>query len=388
MRRLSLFVLMAAPTLLACSTSSPAKKVTDAATDPVALADRATDTTSMGGKDAWEANDSPVKDAASADSAAADSPAVKDATAADVPAADATALKDGMASDPLAPADVFAADIANRDSATVEALRDVAADVPFSCLSTPSAGPPCNDEPISAAVQGVCQSDGTCLCNTGFTLNPNTGRCGYRKWDAAVDDGATAALMCTGTYDACQCLCCSTDQLAPTCYFPTLGETADAIRTAYEASKNPANCGPGSCSRTIVRYVCCTPADPEPSSSATYVATGGVGGIDHLNITKTGANCVSLSFADGTRAQPALNIDSGGDWAVSAGSFGPCGDASAQTQIQGALGTMTFRKDGSDCVADLHATLFAIDDAGTITTARMDGDGIKMPRVLSVMSCH
>ena len=58
-----------------------------------------------------------------------------------------------------------------------------------------------------------------------------------------MSDGTTTAAMCTGTYDACQCLCCSTDRRSPTCYFPTLGETVDEIRATYEASKNPANCG-------------------------------------------------------------------------------------------------------------------------------------------------
>jgi hypothetical protein len=48
---------------------------------------------------------------------------------------------------------------------------------------------------------------------------------------------------------------------------------------------------------------------------------------------------------------------------------------------------MTLRKAGSDCVADLHATLFSIDSAGAVTTVRMDGDGIKMPRVFAAMDC-
>jgi hypothetical protein len=319
----------------------------DAATDLAAVADRPTETTSTGDQDAVQA-DAPAKE--------------------------------------VGASDAVAADTGSRDGTPIEAPRDVA-DVPFGCSASPTIPPACNDDPMSEAIQGVCQSGGTCLCNTGFVLNPSTGRCGYRRRDAAALDGTPTAAVCTGPYDACQCLCCSTDRRAPTCYFPTLGETVDEIRTTYEASKNPASCGPGSCSSVIVEYVCCMPAEPEAPSSATYVATGNVGGIDHLAIAKTGADCASLSFSGGAATKRAFNVDGGGYWTVSAGSVGPCGDAAAQTQIQGALGTLTLRKAGTDCVADLHATLFTIDNAGTVTTTRMDGDGIKMPSVLSVMSC-
>jgi hypothetical protein len=35
----------------------------------------------------------------------------------------------------------------------------------------------CNDNPIISSLHGVCQPDGTCKCNEGFAMNPDTGRC-------------------------------------------------------------------------------------------------------------------------------------------------------------------------------------------------------------------
>jgi hypothetical protein len=131
-----------------------------------------------------------------------------------------------------------------------------------------------------------------------------------------------------------------------------------------------------------LKFSWCTRRVFARSSSSRFARAG-----SQAAIAKTGADCASLSFSGGAATKRAFSVDGGGYWTVSAGSVGPCGDAAAQAQIQGALGTLTLRKAGNDCVADLHATLFTIDNAGTVTTTRMDGDGIKMPSVLSVMSC-
>jgi hypothetical protein len=60
--------------------------------------------------------------------------------------------------------------------------------------AAPTVPPACNDDPMSESLQGVCQSDGTCLCNTGFALNASTGRCGYRRWDAAASGSTTITI--------------------------------------------------------------------------------------------------------------------------------------------------------------------------------------------------
>ena len=37
----------------------------------------------------------------------------------------------------------------------------------------------CNDDPEVSSLEGTCQADGTCVCNSGFELNPATGKCRY-----------------------------------------------------------------------------------------------------------------------------------------------------------------------------------------------------------------
>jgi hypothetical protein len=45
-------------------------------------------------------------------------------------------------------------------------------------------------------------------------------------------------------------------------------------------------------------------------------------------------------------------------------------------QAQGAVGTLGLRASGSQCLADLHATLFAFAADGTVKTTRLDVDGV------------
>jgi hypothetical protein len=46
-------------------------------------------------------------------------------------------------------------------------------------VCSPGADPTCNDDPFISSLQGTCRSDGTCACNSGSVLNPETGRCRY-----------------------------------------------------------------------------------------------------------------------------------------------------------------------------------------------------------------
>ena len=48
----------------------------------------------------------------------------------------------------------------------------------------------CNDDPSLTAVAGICQSDGTCSCKSGFVINSTTGRC---KTDSSADASANSS---------------------------------------------------------------------------------------------------------------------------------------------------------------------------------------------------
>jgi hypothetical protein len=381
--------------LVACSSSTGIKPAPDAAADAGPLADAptaASDDALLA--DALLAGDAPGADAPlSGDLIPPDATGLKDAATPGDPAppqdgttGDLALPKDGTGTDLLPPADLALADGGNRDAASPDqAARDGDADPPKACLADGGYGPPCNDDPNSAAVMGTCQPDGTCKCNSGYVLNPSTGRCRYPTRDGSAGDTNALANLCTGTYDSCMCSCCGTIGRAMACYYPTLGESVATLAAADEERWASAICGSSACS-SGTHYLCCTPADPEPPSAATYATSAYVGAIDRLGITKAGADCASLAFAGGASGSKEFHIDTNAYWVAEGASFGPCGDAGTRTYAQGALGTLTFRMADSACVMDLHVTLFAISDAAELTTARMDAEGLPMPSLLGSCS--
>jgi hypothetical protein len=369
--------------LMACSSSTTIKPASDAAVDAPPLADAPPDATAT--SDDVRFADAPITgDASGADAPTSsdlispDATTRKDATAPGDPAP----AKDGTGPDLLPPTDLALIDVRNRDVASPDqAARDSEADPPKPCLADGGYGPACNDDPNSAAVMGTCQPDGTCKCSSDYALNPSTGRCRYPTRDGSASGTEALANQCTGVYESCMCSCCGTIGRAMACYYPTLGESVATLAAADEERWASAICGEGGCT-SGTHYMCCTPADPEPSSAATYKTSGYVGGIDRLGITKAGADCASLAFAGGDLGNEEFRIDSGTYWVAENASFGLCGDAGTRTYAQGAIGTLTFRRADGACVMDLHVTLFAISDAAQLTTARMDAEGLPMPSIL------
>jgi len=385
--------------LIACSSSTSMKAASDAAGDARPFADVSLDAPAAGddvrladlllAKDAPGADEPPISDLIPPDTTALkDTAAPGDlALPRDGTAGDLASPKDGTVPDLIPPTDLALTDGGGRDGASPDqAARDGSADLATGCLGDGGYPPGCNDDPISAALMGTCQPDGTCKCNPGYVLNPSTGRCRYPPRDGSAGDTDALASQCTGTYNSCQCSCCGNIGRGMMCYYPTLGESVATLAAADQEKWASTICGAGACS-SGVHYLCCTPADPEPSSAATYTSSAYIGGIDRLGISKTGADCASLSFAGGASAGEGFRIDAGDHWAAELASFGPCGDAGTRTYARGALGTLTFRMADGACVMDLHATLFAISDAAELSTARMDAEGVPMPALLGGGSC-
>ncbi|HEX7508516.1 MAG TPA: hypothetical protein VF550_17205, partial [Polyangia bacterium] len=278
---------------------------------------------------------------------------------------------------PATVADAPASEVSPGDGPPTDGVRrDGPADGFWGCKLDASFPVPCNDNPNSEAVMGTCQSDGTCVCNNSYVINPSTGRCMYPPRDASVGSDTSATAECTGEYTACGCGCCGGVQATPRCYYPSLGEDIAAITAQDLATKGATNCSLVGCSLGI-HYVCCAEAAPESPSSATYLATGYSGGLDHVTISKSGSDCATMSFARPlTDASDMLKLTMPSSWGVLSAGFGSCGDAGATDQAKGAVGTLALRANGSQCEADLHATLFAFAADGAVKTARLDVDGI------------
>ncbi len=270
--------------------------------------------------------------------------------------------------------DALTADAPNGDRDASDAvLRDGTSERPLPC--TPGADQTCNDNPVVSSIWGSCQPDGTCACTSGHVVNPSTGRCMMAPIDDASASGDIGSAACTGDYTACGCGCCGGMQATPSCYYPSLGDAIAAITAQDLATKNATNCSFVGCSLGI-HYVCCAEITPESPSSSTYTAEGYSGGLDHVSISKFGADCATVDFARPVSGAGGLKIAAPTSWGVSSGGFGTCGDAGVMDQAKGAVGSLALHASGSQCLADLHATLFAFVDDGTVKSTRLDVDGV------------
>jgi hypothetical protein len=231
----------------------------------------------------------------------------------------------------------------------------------------------CNDDPAVSSIWGTCQPDGTCACTAGFVINPSTGRCRPPLRDASPL-GDAGELACSGEYPACGCGCCGPPRNVA-CYYPTLGESTADIKAKDEAAKSSTNCALVGCSAGT-RYVCCLPATPEPTSAATYASDSYIGDMNHISIVKSGADCAELGLSSPATSRTEFRIVTPASWGVMAARFGTCGDAGVAGQAAGALGTVALRASGTECLADVHVTLFGFTSAGDLKTTRLDVDGL------------
>ena len=205
--------------------------------------------------------------------------------------------------------------------------------------------------------------------------------------DVSPTGEAGQVVACTGEYTACGCGCCAGTPMRAECYYPSLGESVAAIAAQDQAVKSATNCNLAGCSVGI-RYVCCAPAAPEPPSSASYTTDWYIGDIDRLQVSKSGADCATLSFA-----LPMVTRNSGfrvtlpGYWGMVSGSFGACGDAGVSERATNAVGMFALRVSGSVCVADVHVTLFSIAASGEVRSTGLDVDGLVMTEISTSM-CH
>ena len=119
---------------------------------------------------------------------------------------------------------------------------------------------------------------------------------------------------------------------------------------------------------------------PESPSSATYTADAYIGGLDHISISKVGADCAGVSLAHPMSSSDSWSkITTPSAWGVPGATFGACGDAGATVQAKGAVGTLVLHARETECLADLHVTLFAFSDEGTVKTSRLDVDDLVIP---------
>lgn len=291
-----------------------------------------------------------------------------DATVADAPAGtDAAPAKDAIDAAVDRAADWGALEVQRGEveSDLAKVRLDASADGPAPC--TPGGGS-CNDNPVVSSIWGTCQADGTCLCKSGFEINPSTGRCRM-----PLTDAADATATCTGEFKACGCGCCGGGPRDIACYYPTLGESTATLKAKDVASKAGVDCNLAGCSAGV-NYVCCMPLAPSPAA-ATYGTTSYMGDMEHVSISKSGSDCATLLMSHPGKTNTSLRIDGPANWGIS-GQLGGCAEAGVGSVARGAVGSVVMHPSGESCLVDVHVTLFNIGSDGVVVPTRLDADGL------------
>jgi hypothetical protein len=203
---------------------------------------------------------------------------------------------------------------------------------------------------------------------------------------------APASGTCSGTYDACGCGCCGGVTPVATCYFPSAGDSLDAIIATDRTAAAGTTCASAGCSQGK-RYLCCVEAGPEPAGSAQYAASNLATGVDLVAVTRTApdGSCVTLVLVRSTAMNPAaFRVPQAGQWSVQSAQLAATCTAGSGTNAIGAQGTVTLGPGSSaPCVVGAHLTVFfagATTDA--IATVRMDADGIAISQVIASGFCQ
>jgi hypothetical protein len=270
-------------------------------------------------------------------------------------------------------------DLGNDGGGTTDAPtgKDLGMDVSGVC--TPGMDQTCNDSPVASWVAGTCQSNGTCVCGSGFALNPDSGRCGRVETNT-----------CAGSYDACGCGCCTGQSPTTVCYYPSAGDSLASIKAADEEVKASPTCANAGCAAGQ-RYICCAEAPVEPAGTALYSATATMTAVDRIQLKRTESDgrCVSITIANpgsGAGGRPLrLSLPTG--WGVVSVAAGAC-NGPASEEVIGAQGSMTLNPSGNTCTVSAHLTLFhSATSAGPVSTTRFDADDVLISGGLSSNYC-
>lgn len=76
----------------------------------------------------------------------------------------------------VAPTPVFPCQL-SRDEFNADFGPGITGDAGGTAACTPGANQTCNDDPTLNSIHGVCQPDGSCVCGSGISFNPSTGKC-------------------------------------------------------------------------------------------------------------------------------------------------------------------------------------------------------------------
>ena len=201
----------------------------------------------------------------------------------------------------------------------------------------------------------------------------------------ALVDGKADAFdplgLCAGSYVACGCGCCGPSPgsgAEQRCYYPTEGDRLSSIMADDLAIRGGPSCATVGCTLGTV-YQCCVPtaaATPASYSVETYF-----GGYDRLMIQRVGydGQCATLLLESPSREpNPAFRVTTPPLFRMVSWSFGACG-STPLAQGMGGVGAVSLRKNGTECVLDVQASLFLPSSSGPASSVRFEATGIAVP---------
>ena len=204
-----------------------------------------------------------------------------------------------------------------------------------------------------------------------------------------ADPAPTPWGTCGEDYDMCGCGCCggSTTSDPKRCYYASAGETVATVQAADQAARSSTNCSLVGCALPQ-RAVCCADLASNPGEVATYrvAYASWASSPPDITVTKEAAGVYAqLEIRRGTTTTDsgqdgkayALGLPDG--WGVKFAANLVSAYSAIPMNVFGAHGTVGLRASGSDCLLDIHATLFSttLGTTGPSPLAgRLDADGI------------
>jgi hypothetical protein len=221
------------------------------------------------------------------------------------------------------------------------------------------------------------------------------GAAGAQSGTGGTDDGGAGAAGAPdpgcSDYLACGCGCCvGTTPERTECFYPELGQDLASIVAADTAAKSDPACAGAGCSRGV-RHLCCeTPEDP---GAATYAVTGYIGGVNRLNIKRTGADgrCTRLALMQPEESMDNLELVLPEAWGTDYTMDYACVDensaaADSRRSAIGGLGTLEFTSE-AHCTFDVNLTLFFLSESGTVDAVRFAVSGLPVPEGFARGDC-
>ena len=199
--------------------------------------------------------------------------------------------------------------------------------------------------------------------------------------DATADGAAGTCPAGVAPLDVCGCGCCGGGAMGRACYYPSLGETRDAIPNPLPP---PATCAAAGCAFGV-RHLCCADPGPGPASGKICGIDTSIEDLSRFTVTKReGGTCTTLEVG-GTA--PVLPISGPPGYANANAWRGPCDGSTATVFAIGGLGRVTPGSSGTLLPFpryDVHVALFFDAGTGVADVARIDLDDVGIaPRCTS-----